>query len=182
MYLMLTSQESDIRYIQALNERTRHGDAAMGSIAVLSRADELGAGRLSAMVSINESTTRLRNQPDLGGVVETVVGVAGLMGMGAMILRLADFTILRSIAARPPEETKQLLLSSERFVTSRFEWLPPELTRIDLLDRFGMYGIRVALAALRGGISDAAELSAELLRRSGLEELRRLIDVHFRQR
>jgi len=182
MYLLRSAHESDIRYIQALNERTRHGDAAMGSIAVLSRADELGAGRLSAMVSINEATTRLRNHPDLAGVCETVVPVAGLMGMGAMILRQADFTILRSIAARPPEETKQLLLSSERFVTSRLEWLPPELTRIDLLDRFGMYGIRIALAALRGGISDAAELSAELLRRSGLEELRRLIDVHFRQR
>src|SRR5690625_4793741 len=73
----------------------------MRSIAVLSRADELGAGRLSAMVSINEATTRLRNHPDLAGVCETVVPVAGLMGMGAMILRQADFTILRSIAARP---------------------------------------------------------------------------------
>src|SRR5690625_3313158 len=106
MYLMLTSQETDIRYIQALNERTRHGDAAMGSIAVLSRADELGGGRLSATVSINEAKSRLRNHPDLAGVCETVVPVAGVMGMGAMMLRQADFTILSSIAASPPEETK----------------------------------------------------------------------------
>lgn len=182
VYLLRSAHESDIRYIRALNERTRHNNSSIGSVAVLSRADELGAGRLTAMVSINQAVEQLRNHPELEGVCETIVPVAGLMGMGAMILRQADFKTLRDLAARKPEETHQLLLSGERFVTAREEWLPSELTRIDLLDRFGMYGIRIALAAVRGGVDDAAQLSAELLRRSGLDELRRVIDIHFRQR
>lgn len=182
IYLLRSLHESDVRYMHALNERTRHGKSAMGSIAVLSRADELGAGRLTAMLSINEAVERLRQHPDLEGVCETIVPVAGLMGMGAMTLRQADFTLLREIASRDPEETRQVLLSAERFIAAKDQWLPSELTRIGLLDRFGMYGIRLALAALRGGIDDAGELSTELLRRSGLEQLRRVIDVHFTQR
>lgn len=182
IYLLRSLHDTDVRYLHAMDERTRHGKSAMGSIAVLSRADELGSGRLTAMLSINESVERLRQHPDLEGVCETIVPVAGLMGMGAMTLRQADFAVLRNVAARSPEDTRPLLLSAERFISAKEDWLPPELTRIDLVDRFGMYGIRIALATLRGGVGDAGELSAELLRRSGLEELRRVIDVHFTQR
>lgn len=182
VYLLRSLHESDIRYMRAVYERTRYGKAAIGSIAVLSRADELGSGRLTAMLSINEAVERLRNHPDLRDVCETIVPIAGLMGMGAMTLRQADFTVFRDLAAVDPEQTRQVLVSAERFITARDEWLPPERTRMDLVDRFGMYGIRIALASLRGGVRDAGELSAELFRRSGLEELRRVIDVHFRQR
>lgn len=182
IYLLRSLHKLDIHYMQSLHERTRHGNAAIGSIAVLSRADELGAGRLSAMVSINQAVEHLRNHPDLSGVCETIVPVAGLMGLGSITLRQRDFTTLRGLASRDPDETRQLLVSGERFITDKAGWLPSERTRIDLVDRFGMYGIKLALASLRGGVDDAATLSAELFRRSGLEELRRVIDVHFTQR
>lgn len=182
IYLLRSLHESDVQYMRALTERTRHGNATIGTIAVLSRADELASGRLTAMVSINESAHRLRNSPELEGVCETVVPVAGLLGMGAMTLRQADFAAFAALAARPNAETERLLVTAERFITSRDEGLPSERVRMDLVDRFGMYGIRLSIALLRGGIGDAPELSAELLRRSGLEELRRVIDVHFTQR
>ncbi|GAA2823569.1 dynamin family protein [Leucobacter komagatae] len=182
IYLLRSLHESDVQYMRALTERTRHGNATIGSIAVLSRADELASGRLTAMVSINESAQRLRNSPELEGVCETVVPVAGLLGMGAMMLRQADFAAFATLAAVPSTETERLFISAERFITSRDQGLPAERVRIDLVDRFGMYGIRLAIALLRGGINDAPDLSAELLRRSGLEELRRVIDVHFTQR
>lgn len=154
----------------------------MGSIAVLSRADELGSGRLTAMLSANQVVDRLRAHPDLRGVCETIVPVAGLLGMGATTLRQSDFAILRDLAAHTPEETQHLLVSAEHFIASKETWLPAEHARIDLVDRFGMYGIRLAFAAIRGGIDEAGELADELLRRSGLNELRRVIDVHFTQR
>lgn len=182
VYLLRSLHETDVRYLQALHARTRHGNATIGSIAVLSRADELGSGRLTAMVSINEAVERLRNHADLQGVCETVVPLAGLMGMGATSLRQADFKVLRDLAALAPEDTNRLLVSAELFITAKGKTLPSERVRIDLVDRFGMYGIRIALAVIRGGINDASELAAELLRRSGLEELRRVIDVHFTQR
>lgn len=182
IYLLRSLHESDIRYLQALDARTRHGSATIGSIAVLSRADELGSGRLTAMLSINQAVERLRNHPDLQGVCETVVPLAGLMGLGATTLRQSDFAVFRSLAAITPENTNRLLVSAELFITAKGDQLPSERARIDLVDRFGMYGIRIALAVIRGGINDATDLATELLRRSGLEELRRVIDVHFRQR
>lgn len=182
VYLLRSLHESDIRYLQALDARTRHGNAAIGSIGVLSRADELGSGRLTAMVSINQAVERLRNHPDLQGICETIVPLAGLMGMGATTLRQADFAVLRELAGMSPEDTNRLLVSAELFITAKGDSLPPERTRVELVDRFGMYGIRIAIAVIRGGINDASDLAAEMLRRSGLDELRRVIDVHFRQR
>lgn len=182
VYLLRSLHEADIEYMRAMQERTRHGNASMGAVAVLSRADELGSSRLTAMFTINQAVERLRNHPDLQGTCETIVPVAGLMGTGAMTLRQADFVFLRDLAARSAQETEALLMSAERFIAARDEWLPSERVRLDVVDRFGLYGVRIAVAVIRGGIDNADDLAAELLRRSGLEELRRVIDVHFTQR
>lgn len=182
VYLLRSLHESDVSYLKSLQERTQHGSAMMGTIAVLSRADEVGAGRLDSMVSVNQVVDRLRHHPDLRGVCETIVPVAGLLGMGATTLRQADFAVFRNLASRSRTDTQRLLASAEHFIGSKDEWLPSEHTRIDLVDRFGMYGIRLAFAVIRGGVDDAGELADELLRRSGLGELRRVIDVHFTQR
>lgn len=182
IYLLRSLHETDVHYLRSMHERTRYGSASIGSIAVLSRADELGSGRLAAMLSVGEAVERLRSHPDLQGLCETVVPVAGLMGMGAVGLRQADFMTFKRLADRAHDETKALLVTAERFIAAREPWLPAERVRIDLLDRFGMYGIRIAVAVLRGGVADANALAAELTRRSGLDELRRVIDVHFRQR
>jgi hypothetical protein len=48
-----------------------------------------------------------------------------------------------------------------------------------LLDRFGMYGIRLGVTLLRQGFATPAGLAAELARRSGLDELTTQLDVHF---
>lgn len=182
IYLLRSLHESDIRFLHSLNEHTRHGNSAIGAIAVLSRADEIASGRLTAMLSINEAVDKLRQHPRLEGLCETVVPVAGLLGVGATTLRQADFTVLKKLSLLDSEQTRTWLLSAERFITAKDQQLPSERTRIDLVDRFGIYGIRLALAVLRGGIDDADDLATELLRRSGLEELRRVIDVHFTQR
>ncbi len=179
VYLLRSLHETDVRYLRSLNERTRHGNAAIGAIAVLSRADELGSARLDAQVAINETAKRLRNSPELEGICETVVPVAGLLGLGAITMKQADYATFVRLAALPVAKTDAVLLTAERFITARSTELPAERERNDLVERFGLYGIRLALAAVRGGIDDAETLSAELLRRSGLDELRRVIDVHF---
>ena len=53
---------------------------------------------------------------------------------------------------------------------------------MDLLDRLGLFGIRLGVALIRLGAADAGALAAELVRRSGLAELHRLLDVHFTRR
>jgi hypothetical protein len=149
---------------------------------VLSRADELGGGRLDAMLSVNEAVARLKDDPALEGVCETVVPVAGLVALAGATLRQSEFASLMALEARPREEMRKLLVSVDRFIATKDPDLPPPRIREELVERFGIYGIRLAIALIRGGARDAPSLSAELLRRSGLDELRRLVDVHFQQR
>jgi hypothetical protein len=54
--------------------------------------------------------------------------------------------------------------------------------RTALLDRLGLFGIRLSIALVRAGVPDATALAEELLQRSGLAELRRLLRVHFTER
>src|SRR5699024_11157967 len=50
------------------------------------------------------------------------------------------------------------------------------------VDSFGVFGIRMAIAMIRTGIRDTAGLADEMMRRSGLAELHRVLDMHFAQR
>ena len=54
--------------------------------------------------------------------------------------------------------------------------------RAELLERFGMFGIRISIAVLAAGVTDAEGLADELLERSGLVALRDVIDQQFAQR
>jgi hypothetical protein len=51
-----------------------------------------------------------------------------------------------------------------------------------LLDRFGMFGIRMSSVVIRSGCDDSTELADELYRRSGMEDLLRLVSDQFRSR
>src|SRR5699024_9701710 len=102
IYLLRSLHDTDLEYLRSLDARTRHGRAAIGSIAVLSRADDLGAGRLTAQRAVQQAVDKHRSNPALARVCETVVPVAGLFGMGAMTLRQADFLELSRLASRAP--------------------------------------------------------------------------------
>ena len=54
--------------------------------------------------------------------------------------------------------------------------------RKGLLDRFGMFGIRMSAVAIRSGYDDSTDLADELYRRSGMEDLLRLVSDQFRSR
>jgi hypothetical protein len=182
VYLLRSLHTDDVEFLHALRAHTSQGSAALGAIAVLSRADELGGGRLDAMLSVNEAVARLKDDPALEGVCETVVPVAGLVALAGATLRQSEFASLMALEAKPREEMRKLLVSVDRFIATKDPDLPPPRIREELVERFGIYGIRLAIALIRGGARDAPSLSAELLRRSGLDELRRLVDVHFQQR
>src|ERR1700692_2706268 len=74
------------------------------------------------------------------------------------------------------------MLSVDRFVREDSELPVDAATRTALLDRFGMFGIRISIAVLRAGIGDSVALADELLDRSGLIALRDVIDQQFAQR
>jgi hypothetical protein len=54
--------------------------------------------------------------------------------------------------------------------------------RTALLEELGLFGIRLSVALIQGGVATPDALAEELVRRSGLKELERLVGVHFRRR
>jgi hypothetical protein len=50
------------------------------------------------------------------------------------------------------------------------------------MNRFGLFGVRTALPLIRGGMTDSTELANELVRRSGLEDLREALAALFTER
>jgi hypothetical protein len=108
--------------------------------------------------------------------------VAGLLALAGRMLRHRDYVALRSIATADPADVETLLLTADRFVRPNAAVDLSPAVRASLLDRMGLFGIRLSVVLIRTGIADAATLAAELTRRSGLTELQRLIGVHFTRR
>ena len=183
IYMLRSLHSSDVEFLNQLRgSGGRQGWSALGSIAVLSRADELGGGRLDAKVSINQAVRSLRADPVLAGLVEAIVPVAGLLALGAATLRQSEFAAFVALERAPRDRLQSLLLSADRFIAEADDDLPSARVRSELVRRFGLYGIRLAVATLRGGIRDAPTLSRELVRRSGVDDLLDVVDSTLRQR
>ena len=181
VYLLRSLHAHDVEFLKTMGDRSG-GELSMGSIAVLSRADELGAGRLNAMAVANKAVDRLRADPTLEAACETVVPVAGLLALAGQSLRQSEFGHLKKLAALPPELLSALMVSTDRFMSTESDDLPAPRDRANLVHRLGLFGIRLALALIQVGVSDATTLADELVRHSGLDELKRVIDVHCRRR
>ena len=154
----------------------------MGAIAVLSRADEMGSGRLNSMAIVNKAVDRLREDPTLEAACETIVPVAGLLALAGQTLRQSEFAQLAEIAKLPEADLAKVMVSADRFISADIDGIPAPPVRDQLMRRLGLFGVRLAVAMIRIGTEDATTLSQELVKHSGLEELRRVIDVHFRRR
>ena len=50
------------------------------------------------------------------------------------------------------------------------------------MDRFGLFGVRLATTLIRQGVTDPNQIAAELVRRSGLDELRSVLATQFTER
>jgi hypothetical protein len=148
----------------------------VNAIGVLSRADEVGAGRLDALDSATRIATRYGQDRRLRRLVQGVVPVAGLLAESAVTLTEGEFQALRQLAAAPPSQIDAVLLSVDRFVEAPPVTPLTSIERQELLERFGLYGVRLAVSLLRQGVATTGQqLSTELVDRSGLGELRRVL-------
>ena len=96
-----------------------------------------------------------------------MVPVAGLIAETGATLREAQFGWLRDVAVLPEARRADLLRSVERFRDPELNPLGEEI-REELLDRLGMFGLRLAVGLLASGeVRTATGLSQALLERSG---------------
>ncbi|WP_207454534.1 dynamin family protein [Herbiconiux sp. SYSU D00978] len=178
VYLLRHLHATDLTFLQAFRDAGAGRSATVNSLAVLSRADEIGAGRLNALLSARDIADRYRNNGDLRALALGVVPIAGLLAQTARTLRQSEYAALAELARLGRDERERLLVSADRFVRSPAVPVEPA-TRAALLDRFGMFGIRMATVLIRGGATDATELAHQLVRQSGLDDLLRTITTQF---
>jgi hypothetical protein len=172
---------ADAEFLEAFRDRGQ--SAGVNAVSVISRADEIGGGRVDAMVSARAVARRYRTEPVLRGLCQNVVAVAGLLAETARTLRQTEFTALAALAALPREELDAALLTADRFLApdGDLAGLAGE-ERARLLRRFGVFGLRLGTVLIRQGSASPAALAAELLDRSGLHDLQQVLDAQFVQR
>ena len=182
VFLLRTLNAADIALLKQIGELVGGSSGALGVIGVASRADEIGAGRIDAMMSARDVAARFTGEMERTGICQAVVPVSGLLALTARTLRQSEFVALQKLAGVDPAELAKAMLSVDRFVREDSP-LPVEAgVRAALLDRFGMFGLRISIAVLHAGVSDSVALAEELLERSGLVALRDVIDQQFAQR
>lgn len=182
VFLLRTLNAADIALLKQIGELVGGSSGALGVIGVASRADEIGAGRIDAMLSAKDVATRFTGEMDRTGICQAVVPVSGLLALTARTLRQSEFVALEKLAGVDPAELAKAMLSVDRFVREDSPLPVDAATRAALLDRFGMFGVRISIAVLRAGVKDSVALADELLERSGLVALRDVIDQQFAQR
>ena len=184
VYLMRHLHATDFEFLEAFSEYGAASASGLNAIAVLSRADEIGGGRLDALMSARRVAARYRSDPRLVGLCQDVVPVAGLLAQAGRSLRQDEFQAFSTLAGAPRDDTEAMLLSVGRFLHSgpREDALLSLGRRRVLLDRFGLFGVRLATTLVRQGSISPDLLAAELVRRSGLDELRSSLASRFTER
>ncbi len=183
LYLMKHLHASDVSFLEAFHDEAVSQATPVNAIAVLSRADEVGVGRLDAMESAERIAGRYRNDPKVRRLAQTVVPVAGLLAGSGSTLRQVEFEAFGALAQVPQPEQDALLVSVDRFVEITTTAGLTSLERQALLERFGLFGIRLSVDLIRRGeVATAAQLAQALIDRSGLNQLRAVLLAEFGER
>jgi len=179
IYLIRHAHRTDISFLDAFMDRSVTAASPVNAVAVLSRSDEIGGGRLDAMESASRIARRYESDPQLSALCAAVVPMAGLLAETGLTLREDEVASLRVLASTDDALLTTMLLSADHFCEISSSNLTVEIRR-DLLGRLGLFGIRLALQEMRSGrASTAATLGPILVEHSGLVELRRLLARHF---
>ncbi|WP_346620886.1 dynamin family protein [Blastococcus montanus] len=182
VFLTRQMQPEDLDFLARFQEATGATGVHTTTITVLSRADEVGAGRVDALLAAQRVARRMSEDPAVRALSQAVVPVAGLVGLAGRMLRHRDFVTLHSLATADRAALDAMLLTADRFCRAEAPVPVSRELRVALLERLGLFGIRLAVALIRTGVPDAGALGDQLVRRSGLAELQRLLAVHFVRR
>jgi hypothetical protein len=182
IYLLRHMHRRDADFLQAFLDRSVANASPVNAVAVLSRADEVGGGRLDALESAAAIADRYAHDERVQSLCVAVLPVAGLLAETGETLREDEASALRALAQLESARLSELLLSVDRFVTQNLPEVSVE-RRGALLARLGMFGVRLSLDHIRKGNGDsAADLSRLLLDSSGLPALRDILAGHFAAR
>ena len=150
IYLMRHLHRADADFLGAFLDRSVAASSPVNAVAVLARADEIGACRLDAMQSASRIAARYQADPVVRALCTHVTAMAGLLAETGLTLREDEAAALRHSATTAEAELDEMLLSADGFCASASSDLTVELRR-DLLDRLGLFGLRLVIEQLRFG-------------------------------
>lgn len=182
IYLMRHMHAADLRFLESFQDTGAGSSGTVNALAVLSRADEVGAGRIDSLLSADGIAERYRRDENLRKLALDVVPVAGLLAQSARTMRQSDFEALQLLAGMDRTAREKMFLSADRFLRAAGpEGLAAD-DRAALLGRFGLFGLRLAVVLIRNGFTEPTPLAHELARRSGLDPLLELLARQFQSR
>ena len=183
IYLLRHAHASDIRFLEAFHDDDLAHGTPMNAVGVLARADEIGSCRLDALEVADRVSRRYEHDVRLRRLCPVVVPVDGLLAYAASTLREVEYAMLARVAAAPEDEIGALLLTVDRF---RYRDTGVDLTEVErghLLERLGLFGLRLSVELIRTGAAPTATALAEQLgERSGLPRLRSVLTRQFGER
>jgi hypothetical protein len=182
LYLMRQPHSTDVGFLQSLQDHPIARETPVNSIVVLSRADEVGGGRIDALTSAKRLARRYRTDVELTGLSQNTVAVSGLLAHAGRTLTPEELASLGVLASAARRELETAMVSVDRFVGDGVPLRLDGRTRIALIERFGMFGIRLVTTLIRQGFDTVDALSEQLVQRSGLDELRQSVQQCFTDR
>jgi hypothetical protein len=181
LYLLRHLHGTDVRFLESFHDDQMASGTPVNALGVLARSDEIGGCRLGAMESAHRVAARYQGDPRIRQLCRLVIPVAGLLAQAGATLREDEFRQLAGIAHNGADIV-EVVLTADRFVAPGALDLPEEARR-RLLDRLGLFGVRLALDLIRRGrVTSSPELATALLQTSGISELRAALGAQLMSR
>lgn len=183
LYLMRHLHASDARFLEAFHDDELTHPTPVNALGVLSRADEVGVCRPDAVATARRIADRYTADPRVRRLCPVVLPVAGLLAETGATLEEGEFRALAALAAAPSVDRDGWLRSVDDFRADDRAAPVDRDGRARLLDRLGLFGVRVALDALaRDEVTSASGLADLLTATSGIDELRDELGTRFADR
>jgi len=182
LYLLRHIHASDVSFLEAFHDTAAGAPETVNAVALLSRADEVGSGRIDSLLSAARIADRYRRDGELRSLALGCIPVAGLLAEGARTLREQEFTAFRTLANLDRGVRDRMFISVDRFSRGGDESGLSSQDRKALLSRFGIFGVRLATTLVRAGATSSSELADRMVQQSGLVEVQRFVSEQFRAR
>ena len=138
--------------------------------------DPLAAGKRVA--------SRLCQKSEVNRLFYTIYPICGLLAQGVQTISDRHWNILTQFLELPDKRFARLTRYVPKFLAQyEAEDVPiSQADRTEIYQQLGLYGIIQAYQLLKSGIDNKEQLIAELLKKTGVPELRQLILSHFGHR
>lgn len=175
IYLMRHVHSTDTDFLEAFRDSTVPYATPTNALAVLSRADQIGAGTPESMEVATRIARRYMEDERINSLVGDVVAVSGLLAQASAVFRESDASVVLRIAGLGGDQLESTLLSADRVRRA----VDIEQTK-RLLDIVGVFGVRELVgAASSGELTTAEEMGERLVAVSGLADLRARLRGQF---